>query len=129
MVKSTFFLLAGSALVTAASVCVGFCLLPTGAALPGDAFDKAGWLADGDQGKGPRLLMADRLLASNALLKKTRVEVIDLLGAPPPTEYFSNWDMVYWLGPERGWIRIDSEWLVLRLGADGRVTEARIVRD
>ncbi len=37
--------------------------------------------------------------------------------------------MVYWLGPERGLIRIDSEWLVLRLDEGGVVREFRIVRD
>jgi hypothetical protein len=73
--------------------------------------------------------MADRLIAYDTLLGKTRAEVVELLGEPPPTGYFSNWDLVYWLGPERGFIRIDSEWLVLRLGADGRVADNRIVRD
>jgi hypothetical protein len=37
--------------------------------------------------------------------------------------------MVYWLGPERGFIRIDSEWLVLRLDQSDIVREVRIVRD
>lgn len=129
MIKSLLFLIAGAAIVTAASMCVCFARLPSGAALPGEAFDKARWLADGDHGVGPRQLMADRLLEFSVLQNKTRGEVVDLLGAPPPTAYFANWDMVYWLGPERGFFGIDSEWLVLRMGADGRVTEARIVTD
>ncbi len=52
-----------------------------------------------------------------------------MLGEPPPPEYFRDWDMVYRLGMERGFISIDSEWLVIRLGTNGRVTESRIVHD
>jgi outer membrane protein assembly factor BamE (lipoprotein component of BamABCDE complex) len=73
--------------------------------------------------------MADRLVTRGTLLGKTREEVVELLGAPPSTEYFANWDLVYWLGPERGFIRIDSEWLVFQLDANGRVNDNRIVTD
>jgi hypothetical protein len=52
-----------------------------------------------------------------------------MLGEPPPTSYFRQWDMVYWLGMERGFVSIDSEWLVIRLDQDGRVAESRIVTD
>ncbi len=52
-----------------------------------------------------------------------------MLGEPPSTGYFSDWDLVYRLGMERGFISIDSEWLVTRLGPDGRVVQARIVTD
>lgn len=60
---------------------------------------------------------------------KSRAEVVVLLGEPPPTDYFRQYDMVYWLGAERGWLTIDSEWLVVRLDANKRVSEARIVTD
>ena len=73
--------------------------------------------------------MADRLLVRGTLRGMTRAEAVGLLGEPPPTGYFADWDLVYWLGPERGVFRIDSEWLVLRLAADGRVAEARLVTD
>ena len=33
------------------------------------------------------------------------------------------------LGPERSMFGIDSEWLVVRFGADGRVHDARILTD
>ena len=46
-----------------------------------------------------------------------------MLGEPPKTNYFSDWDVVYWLGPERGLAGIDSEWLIVRIGEDGRVAE------
>jgi hypothetical protein len=50
-------------------------------------------------------------------------------GKPSEEGYFREWDLVYWLGPERGYMSIDSEWMVLRLGKDGKVAECRIVRD
>ncbi len=77
----------------------------------------------------PRLRMVDDLLRRHRLDGMTRQQVVALIGEPDQTGYFSNWDMVYWLGPERGGFRIDSEWLVLRLDSQQKVTEHRIVRD
>ncbi len=96
---------------------------------PGRAFDPNVWKDEAQVRQGVRLEMADRLIARGTLLGKTRDEVMQQLGEPPPTGYFADWDMVYWIGPERGYFSIDSEWLVLRLGEDGRVVENRIVRD
>ena len=56
-------------------------------------------------------------------------EVVALIGEPDNTSYFREYDMVYRLGMERGFISIDSEWLVLRLDANQVVTKFRIVRD
>jgi hypothetical protein len=96
---------------------------------PGRAFEPVVWQDDADKGNGPRLDMADRLIARGTLFGKTRAEVVEMLGEPPKTGYFSDWDLVYWLGPERGYFRIDSEWLLLKLGPDERVTDYRLVRD
>lgn len=96
---------------------------------PGCAFDPAAWQDESQIEQGVRLGMADRLLARDALRGKTRAEVVGLLGEPTPTGHFSDWDLVYWLGPERGWIHIDSAWLVVRFDGDGRVAECRIFRD
>jgi hypothetical protein len=73
--------------------------------------------------------MADWLVMSHALIGKTRAQVVAQLGEPPSTDYFRDWTLVYNLGAERGFVSIDSEWLVLRIGADGRVQEVRILRD
>ncbi len=99
------------------------------AVFPGRAFDAAAWNDKAQVESGVRLSMADRLLADGVLVGRTRAEVVAMLGEPPPTGYFAEWDLVYWLGPERGFISIDSEWLVARLGSDGRVTHAQLVRD
>jgi hypothetical protein len=55
--------------------------------------------------------------------------VTELLGEGDKTNYWNDWDAVYWLGPERGLFGIDSEWLVLRIGPDGRVMEYRVMTD
>ncbi len=73
--------------------------------------------------------MADGFLITNRLKGKSRSEIEELLGVPPETGYFSDWDMVYRLGAERGFIGIDSEWLVLKVGNDNKVIEAQIVSD
>lgn len=96
---------------------------------PGRAFDPVAWQDQAQVQEGVRLSMADRLVARSTLLGKARTEVIALLGEPTPTNYFSDWDMVYWLGEERSIFPIDSEWLVLRFGTEGRVVENRIVTD
>jgi hypothetical protein len=96
---------------------------------PGQAFDPVIWQDKTQAEKGIRLGMADRLVAQGTLLRNTRSEIVALLGEPPPTGYFRNWDLVYWLGPERGFISIDSEWLVFRFTDDGHCCENRIVRD
>lgn len=78
----------------------------------------------------PRLRMADAIIDSGVLIGKTKVEVDNMLGPQTNTDYFRpQYKYVYWLGAERGWMSIDSEWLVLNFGSDGTVSEARIVRD
>jgi hypothetical protein len=92
-------------------------------------FDPTAWKDEVKMQQGCRLEMADWLIEKGTLHNKTRAEVIELLGEPPKTGYFKDWDLVYWLGDERGFISIDSEWLVVRLDAKGRVANYRIVRD
>jgi outer membrane protein assembly factor BamE (lipoprotein component of BamABCDE complex) len=75
-----------------------------------------------------RLEMVDDLLRRYKLVGMSRTELETLLGKPPPTAYFNNYDYVYWLGPERGFISIDSEWLCVKFKGD-TVVEARICRD
>jgi hypothetical protein len=77
----------------------------------------------------PRGCMVDDLLNHHKLVGLDRSGVIALLGQPTRTEYFREYDLVYWLGPERGLWSIDSEWLVLKLDASGRVIDARLVTD
>lgn len=53
-----------------------------------------------------------------------------MLGEKQETQYFQEWDLVYYLGPGRFGNAIgDSEWLVVRFGPDGKVSEYRVVHD
>lgn len=93
-------------------------------------FEENTWRAADRLDASPsRVQMVDDLLAKNDFYGKTRSDVTALLGEPPDTGYFSNWDMIYWLGPERGLLSIDSEWLVFRLNDDSRVVDYQLVTD
>ena len=94
------------------------------------AFDRTVWLkGDGEKSMNPpRLRMADDLIRNHVIVGKTRSEIELFLGPPTQTNYFRNYDMVYWLGPERSGFGVDSEWLVVRL-SEGRASESQIVHD
>lgn len=59
----------------------------------------------------------------------SRPAIVALLGPADSISYFADYDMVYWLGPERSYVSVDSEWLVLKLDSLGRVAEHRLVTD
>jgi len=92
------------------------------------SFSKERWLSfDGISDE--RFYMLDSL--TQKIKGKTKDEVIELLGNPTDTEYFNNDDnhLVYVLGPERGFIRIDYEWLIIHLNEKGIVKDYSIARD
>ena len=97
--------------------------------LPIRPFNAEMWRQPQVPGSTVRLSMVEWLVRSGRLDGLTRPQVLALLGPPTDLGYFQNWDLVYLLGPERGLFGIDSEWLAIRLGKDGRVAEYRIVRD
>lgn len=91
-------------------------------------FESAAWKAAEGQQAGIRIHMIDDLLQNFQLVGMTRAEVDSLLGKPEKTPYFSDYEYVYWLGPERGFISIDSECLGLKF-KDEIVSEAKLLRD
>lgn len=79
-----------------------------------------------------RLCMVDDLMQSGQLFGKTQEEVETLLGPPAPKEFPFGADTAgihYYLGPERGLFRIDSEWLLPNFGQDGKLSQQRLYRD
>jgi hypothetical protein len=94
-------------------------------------FEAKRWLEPRPTDKSyPRLGMADDLIRKNTLKGLTRQQVIDLLGEPGNHKYFQEYDLVYWLGLERGFMAIDSEWLAIRIDkASGKVISYQLVRD
>lgn len=92
-------------------------------------FDSAAWKGEKTLTNDIRIRMVDDSLRRHSFRGMTRDQVTGIIGEPDKTEHFKNWDLVYWLGPERGFMSIDSEWLVFRLNGQKKVTEFRIVRD
>jgi hypothetical protein len=93
-------------------------------------FDRAVWSADAEGTDDfRRHRMADWLVKRRSLLGLSRTEVVSMLGEPTRTSHFRGYDLVYVLGNERGWMSIDSEWLLIRLDGTGRVLTAELGRD
>jgi hypothetical protein len=99
-------------------------------------FDAVEWRAQdrsfSDPMWPPRLRMVDNLISSGRLNGLSETEVFELLG-PPQEKGFpygvAKEDTHYYLGPERGIVRMDSEWLVIRFNSEGKVEKYWIYRD
>ena len=92
-------------------------------------FDATVWKAQNRRDpEGVRVHMVDDLLRRHRVVGMTRTQVDELLGVPTPSDYFREYDYVYWLGQERWPFGIDSEWLVLKYKGD-LVVDARVVTD
>jgi hypothetical protein len=92
------------------------------------AFDSRQWqihLTDRDTIKQK---MVNDLLSNHQLIGMTQTNIDELLGKPPQTSYFKDYDYVYWLGPELSAFGIDSEWLGVKFD-NGIVIKADILRD
>lgn len=74
--------------------------------------------------------MVDDLLAHHDFKGMNRDKVEAQLGPKTKTEYFSDWDLVYYLGPGRYGDAVgDSEWLVFRFDKSGCVETCELVHD
>ncbi|WP_375089793.1 hypothetical protein ACDZ29_02830 [Peribacillus sp. RS7] len=84
------------------------------------------WLND-DEG---RVYLVDDLMNDHELIGKTKEEVTTLLGPPTETEYFKEKDnVVFYLGAERGIIRMDSEWLVIWFDGSDKAVKLELRTD
>jgi hypothetical protein len=92
------------------------------------AFDSKVWKQAENTNDTVRSFMVDDLLSSRQLVGMSRAEIDSLLGVPPNTPFFSDYQYVYWLGRERSFIQIDSEWLGIRFEND-RVVETKLLND
>ncbi|PEQ88554.1 hypothetical protein CN481_19385 [Bacillus sp. AFS006103] len=91
-----------------------------------DKFNQERWLNKPTE----RVDMVDNLLSEIRLKGKTKAEIIDLLGEQEEEVYFKELNtLVYYLGNERGFFSIDSEWLVIWLDDKGKVTDYEIKTD
>jgi hypothetical protein len=63
--------------------------------------------------------IVDDMLSKHDLLGMTKEQIESLLGDETDPAYFkTNNNLVYYLGPERGLISIDSEWLIITFEND-----------
>ena len=93
-------------------------------------FDPIAWRdSTGVPSQAKRIRMVDDLLRKHDFHGSTADDVVKMLGPADDTGYFSEWDLVYWLGPERSTFSIDSEWLVFYVDEHGEVREYRLVTD
>lgn len=100
------------------------------------AFEPADWTADhsSEARKGDVTVRQQMLrdVVTRILPGKTRNEIERLLGPSLVTPYFKDTkrDLIYILGPERSsYFKIDSEWLLIWLDAQGRFDHYRIATD
>ncbi len=73
--------------------------------------------------------VVDELLSTHDLRGMMRAEIMELLGPPEKTQKTRSNNMVYWLGPQRHGFPIDDDWLVITLGDQGSVIEAKTETD
>lgn len=73
--------------------------------------------------------IADGLVLSGSLIGLTSEEIKAKWGKTSKTSFFREWDMVYHLGSETGFISIDGEWLVIKLNDHGVAVDVALVRD
>ncbi|MCE9588904.1 MAG: hypothetical protein K8S99_00085 [Planctomycetes bacterium] len=73
-----------------------------------------------------RAAMLKDLLRLHPLNGMTSADIDKLLGPGDNTGHWQQWDRNYWLGND---YMIDSEWLVIRFDASGRVSKYEIVSD
>ena len=129
--SGTWFITLGSLTLTFILIMTSFCWGP----IIDDyshrrAFDSEIWekSLSGDYSNEVRLWMINDLLRKHNLIGMFKSDIDELLGVPPKTPYFEKYDYVYRLGNERGFISVDSEWLVIKFEND-RVTAAQLTRD
>lgn len=91
-------------------------------------FESKSWKEAEGKSDSIRINMIDNLIEEYRLVGKSRYEIEELLGKPAKTDYFTEYEYVYWLGPERGFISIDSAWLGIKF-KDNIVTETHILKD
>jgi hypothetical protein len=93
------------------------------------AFVRAQWM-DTTMARGKlavRGCMVDDLLDRHELRGMTRAQVVALIGDPDTVRDLPGYDLVYWLGPQRGLIGTDSEYLAMKLDRSNRVTSVELI--
>ncbi|MED0853170.1 hypothetical protein P4T44_00740 [Bacillus pseudomycoides] len=108
------------------AVLFSICIVQLGVNEYNSKFQTDRWLKD----ERKRVYMIDDLLTKHKLVGKPKKEIVQLLGKPTETRRFEEMNQtIYYLGDERGFIPIDSEWLILQFDNDDKVVEHRLYKD
>lgn len=91
-------------------------------------FDQARW-RNADLAGRERAKMMPSLLRTHPLKGMARDQVIALLGEPSDTQKWPDANLIYVLGNDGTYMPIDNEWLLIKLGEDGRVVSWRRAKD
>ncbi|MGP1386752.1 MAG: hypothetical protein ACTS2F_24555 [Thainema sp.] len=76
-----------------------------------------------------RVQMVDDLLHQYDFVGSPSTAVFALLGQPTEVSLFSEWDILYFLGPEPGLFSTSHLWLGFQLDDQQRVTNCQVVSD
>lgn len=81
------------------------------------------------QNEEKRVEIVDDMLNRYSLIGMGKEEVVELLGIETSSTIEGNQEeLIYYLGPERGFMSIDSEWLILTI-KDHKVSAIEITTD
>jgi hypothetical protein len=94
-------------------------------------FDHAKWVDEDNASKAPypRQQMISSLTKTKLKPGVLMKDVTVMLGESTKTNKFTNHGLVYWIGPEKGQISIDSQWLVIDFDSDQRLKSFDIITD
>ena len=103
------------------------CVALTGCS-SGDRFEQTAWKNADLNGRARADMLGD-FLKRYPLERRTRNEVVELLGEPTPTDKWEGAEMIYVLGTDGSYMGIDHEWLLIDLDQRQRVVSYRRVGD
>ena len=77
----------------------------------------------------PRIKMCRDFIANQAWKGKTKEELELWLGKPDNFPFYKGWDFNYWVGLQRGPMKMDSAWLCFLFDDSGTAIEAKLKQD
>jgi len=77
----------------------------------------------------PRIKMCRGFIANQPWKGKTKEELEVWLGKPDNFPFRNGWDFNYWVGLQRGPMKMDSTWLCFRFDNSGKSVQAELNQD
>lgn len=85
--------------------------------------------ATAEQIDAPRIKMCRDFIASQPWKGKTKEQLQAWLGKPDNFPFGDGWNFNYWVGLQRGPMKMDSVWLCFRFDTNGKAIEAGLLQD